>query len=244
MLLKLFVATLYSQYYYNIAPTLLLFFQIESITKEQIEEISVLTAAQSDSDYWVTQRKLRLTSSNFGKVVKSGNQGRLAINLLNTKPFNSRATQHGKSYEGVAIKKYEAMMGTPVERCGLAVCQDYPFLGASPDGLVGGDICVEIKCPYSVRSLNVTKENMPFLNEKGLKKSHDYYYQVQGQLLCTNRSICHFCIFTFADFRVFEIERDDDFIADMVDKLKAFYVNHFKPALLEKHVYRHYSRYF
>ena len=218
--------------------------QIESITKEQIEEISVLTAAQSDSDYWVTQRKLRLTSSNFGKVVKSGNQGRLAINLLNTKPFNSRATQHGKSYEGVAIKKYEAMMGTPVERCGLAVCQDYPFLGASPDSLVGGDICVEIKCPYSVRSLNVTKENMPFLNEKGLKKSHDYYYQVQGQLLCTNRSICHFCIFTFADFRVFEIERDDDFIADMVDKLKAFYVNHFKPALLEKHVYRHYSRYF
>ena len=42
-------------------------------------------------------------------------------------------------------------MGTPVERCGLAVYQDYPYLAASPDSLVGSDICIEIKCPYTVR---------------------------------------------------------------------------------------------
>ena len=48
----------------------------------------------------------------------------LAKKFPSTKPFNSRATQHGKFYEGVAIKEYEAMMGTPVERCGLAVCHD------------------------------------------------------------------------------------------------------------------------
>ena len=122
----------------------------------------MLTTLQSDSDYWFSQRKLRLTSSNFGKVIKSGSQGTLAKNLLSTKPFNSRATQHGKLYEGVAIKKYKAMMGTPVQRCGLTVCQDYPYLAASPNGLVGSDICVEVKGPYAVRSMNVTKQTVFF----------------------------------------------------------------------------------
>ena len=36
------------------------------------------------------------------------------------------------------------------------------------------------------------------------------------------------------------ITRDDEFIHGMVEKLKLFFENHFKPALLEKRFYKTY----
>ena len=57
------------------------------------------------------------------------------------------------------------MMGTPVDACGLEVYQEFPFLAASSDSLVGDDICVEVKCPYAVRTLPITKVTVPFLNK-------------------------------------------------------------------------------
>ena len=75
-----------------------------------------------------------------------------------------------------------------IDNTGLHINPKFPHLGASPDGLLSCSCCgkgvLEIKCPFSVR--NSTPCNATYLEpaESGdkLKRSHNYLYQVQGQL--------------------------------------------------------------
>ena len=66
-----------------------------------------------------------------------------------------------------------------------------PYLGCSPDGLVDKDGVVEVKCPYTARDMTVTPVTVPYLGLTDgtleLKKNHPYYFQVQGNMLCTGR---------------------------------------------------------
>jgi len=81
-----------------------------------------------------------------------------------------------------------------ISEVGLVLHPHYPFLGATPDGLVScschGDGTLEIKCPYSCREKDmeqVAEENTIFFlvqDEGGilrLTETHQYYYQVQMQ---------------------------------------------------------------
>ncbi|GFV11507.1 yqaJ domain-containing protein [Trichonephila clavipes] len=61
------------------------------------------------------------------------------------------AMKYGLANEEIARKQYEREYSTEVNICGLFVDKDKPFLCASPDGLVGDDGLIEIKCPYSAR---------------------------------------------------------------------------------------------
>lgn len=87
---------------------------------------------------------------------------------------------------------------------GLFVDPTLPYLAASPDGLIGDNSIIEIKCPFSIRDFtpeNAYKENkIKYLEQKddklSLKKSHDYFYQVQGQLHITQRKFCYFVVWT------------------------------------------------
>lgn len=135
------------------------------------------------------------------------------------------------------------MFNTNISDVGLVISQDRPYLAASPDGLCN-EVVLEFKCPYSARDKEITPVNVPYLTEKGLKITHDYYFQIQGQLFCTRKFTCHFCVFTQQDFRVFVIERDEAFIRDMLSKLDAFYATYFQPALLDHFVYHDYDKYF
>ena len=90
-----------------------------------------------------------------------------------------------------------------VQTCGIFLDRT-GFLGASPDGLVGSDITVEIKCPISLRDISVEDhvrrhcseneteklvDKMPYLvgmmGSVRLNKNHAYYHQIQGQLHLT-----------------------------------------------------------
>jgi hypothetical protein len=72
------------------------------------------------------------------------------------------------------------------------------------------------------KPVNVT--TVPYLksvrggNDLTLDNKHDYYYQVQGQLLCSGRKACQFVVFTHKDMKVCCIERDEQFIHDMLEK--------------------------
>lgn len=39
--------------------------------------------------------------------------------------------------------------------CGLFIDSEIPFLAATPDGLVGNDTIVEIKCPFSAYKMRI-----------------------------------------------------------------------------------------
>lgn len=62
----------------------------------------------------------------------------------------NRHTQWGVQFEGPARGAYEVLTGNLVFESGFWVHAKLSWLGASPDGLVGPDGGVEIKCPSRV----------------------------------------------------------------------------------------------
>ena len=63
--------------------------------------------------------------------------------------FVNDAMQWGIEQEPNARARYEEVTGELVQLCGFAIHEDIPCFGASPDGLVGDDGLIEIKCPTS-----------------------------------------------------------------------------------------------
>jgi hypothetical protein len=122
---------------------------------------------------------------------------------------------------------------------------DYPYLAASPDGIIDDDTLIEVKCPYVARETFISSKTVPYIRQSEssfyLNDAHDYYYQVQGQLLCAQKKKCIFVVYTFKDLLFFEIKRNDKFIENMMRKLNEFYERYFKSALLEKTFFKTYD---
>ena len=134
-----------------------------------------------------------------------------SISYPNLHKLNTKAIKHGCKYEAYAIRAYEAKMKAAhknfkLERCGLFINQEYPFLHATPDFLVSCDCCGlgcgEVKCPFTLQHGDFKKyaeENHSCLEEingkLSLKREHNYYYQVQQQLFTLpERKYCDFVV--------------------------------------------------
>ena len=108
--------------------------------------------------------------------------------ILDYKELNNKEVKWGQQYEDEARMQYEARTGNKVDLCGFIRYNEY--FGGSPDGLVGEDGIIEIKCPYSGKNyveylLLETQEDLKKLNRK-------YYTQIQGNLIVTSRKWCDF----------------------------------------------------
>jgi len=94
------------------------------------------------------------------------------------------AMEHGTAMEPVARDYLEYLRGYEVEETGLVVHPEYPFIAASPDGLVGLSGCIEIKCPYP----KYNKEPYSIFDEKKAM----YLWQVYLQMECLDVDWCDF----------------------------------------------------
>ena len=153
------------------------------------------------------------------------------------------AVRWGREHEPIAIKKFEQKTGLQVHAAGLFINARWPYLGASPDGVIDDLTIIEVKCPFASRARPVNETTVPYLqrDENGmlqLKTLHNYYYQVQGQLLLSGRLRCLFIVYTELDFIIVDIAADTQFQMEMVDKLKDFYDTVFCPALIAEKVYK------
>ena len=132
--------------------------------------------------------------------------------------------------------------GKKVNKCGLFVALECPHLAATPDGVVENeDAIIEVKCPYVGKreKIEPNPKFFPFLEAADggglkLKTTHNYYFQVQGQLNICNKQFCYFIVYTFKDCRILRITRDPTFYdAEMVPKLYTFFKKHFLPCVVE-----------
>lgn len=96
--------------------------------------------------------------------------------------FTNAAMRWGTETEPFAREAHEIISGCLVNEIGF--CR-HPTLeaGASPDGLIGDDGLIEIKCPNTSTHINT------LLTGKIDKK---YMLQMQFQMLCTERDWCDF----------------------------------------------------
>ncbi|KAJ8921167.1 hypothetical protein NQ315_013639 [Exocentrus adspersus] len=214
-------------------------------TPGEIERISKLTAEQSNSPLWYEERKIRLTASNFGRIFKlldKTDRNIIVNDLLHSNFTGNTFTKYGNDNEINAIKDFEKVLGQCVISCGLFIHQDYPFLAASPDGLIGEDALVEVKCPYKAKDLTPEEaiatqqiQYATFENRKlSLKRSDRYYYQVQGQLFVTRREFCYFVVWSPKGLVYEKIGKDQECWDKMFPKLEEFYFGHLLPALLKE----------
>lgn len=90
----------------------------------------------------------------------------------------ARAMEYGKEMEPEAIAAYERKTGMMVEQCGFIRHPLHPFVGASPDILIGDVGGGEIKCPLSIEVHAITLRD-------GLPPEH--IEQIQGGLWVTGR---------------------------------------------------------
>lgn len=149
----------------------------------------------------------RLTASVFGKICKlreSTSRDKVAKELLFGTFTGNAATRYGIQYEDMAKEQLQKVIGKNIKNAGLIVDHGLSFLAASPDGLVDNNAFVEIKCPASAKSMSpedgISMKKIKCCEIKDgqlhLKRNHNYYYQVQGQLHISNKLYCYFCIWT------------------------------------------------
>lgn len=67
--------------------------------------------------------------------------------------IGNKATNYGLEKEAEAKQCFERRYQLIVCDSGLLIDEEYPFLGVSPDGLIGTDCCIEIKCPHSAETM-------------------------------------------------------------------------------------------
>jgi len=179
-----------------------------------------------------------LTASHFGDIVKATEKRdlqKLAESILNPTELCGEAVVHGRTYETVAIEKFEKLSSLKVTRCGLFINPSYPFLAASPDGVISSTAVIEVKCPFNGRNMLIKPGKFfPFLaqtdNCVSLKKNHKYYYQIQGQLGIARREHCFFVVYTHADIFIEKVIFDECFfLNEMLPKLEFFYKTVYRP---------------
>ena len=200
------------------------------------------TRSQSSSAEWVQARRPRLTASNFRRVLirKAKVTQTFLDSMFRADTLSVPAMDYGRRNEVKAKSKYlETFHGRHLHECGLVVTNEFPFLGASPDGKVcdaGRCGILEIKCPYASRNSTISEacDLRNFCLEKNLqtvqlKRSHAYYTQVQGQLMVTGCDFCDFVVFTQKDLHVQRILPDFAFMSSMLFVSVTFYESHVQP---------------
>ena len=227
------------------------------VTQEQAKKIEMETMNQSHSEAWFKERQWRITASYFGRVCKM-RKSTSPVKLANTittqcqKQLTPLPCSWGKDNEPIAVAAYIQHMtnckrNVSVSPTGLNINPDFPYLGASPDGLVTDtgspdpNGVLEVKCPYKYRDLdpNQAAENKDFCSELKdgklmLKKKHNYCYQIQGQMAITSRKWCDFVMYTKNEVSVERVAFDNEFWMTMLPTLRDFYVKGLVPILANR----------
>tara|TARA_R110000868_G_scaffold80990_2_gene229627 strand:+ start:671 stop:1552 length:882 start_codon:yes stop_codon:yes gene_type:complete len=141
------------------------------------------------------------------------------------------ATEYGSFNEDGAIFDF-------VMECGFDVIQnerffihpEYDWLGATPDGIVGDDAVIEVKCPFGKRDAT-SADN--FLGISGLPH---YYAQMQIEMACTGRSKCYFYQWATKANQIEIVRFDKNWFDDALPKLKAFHDKYLKEIDNEDHL--------
>lgn len=210
------------------------------VTTDESDDYEVTTRIQSQSEEWRKLRQVRLTASKFKQVCsRQADFSSLAERLHSGKVVRTPAMQRGIDLEDEASTSYAYCRGVSIFKIGLVINPSAPHLGCSPDRLVYDPTeeehkwgLLEIKCPdkdwyRECKFLKTTKNG-----DYTLKKVHEFYYQVTGQMGITGFQWCDFYVYCREDYFLQRVYFDDEFFQDMKAKLDNFYFQHLLPLLV------------
>jgi len=174
---------------------------------------------EQNTTEWMALRAGKVTASEF-KDCFSKETTQAFQNLIYKKraeirtgeieeSFTNEWMQRGHLLEPEARKEYELTNLVSVEDGGFWEYSE--FIGASPDGFVGEDGLLEIKCPKASTMERYMDEN---------KLPSIYKWQIHGQMLCTGRQWVDFVVY-HPMYELFQlrIERDSKLIKELEEQL-------------------------
>ena len=183
------------------------------------------------SEAWIQARLGRATASRIADVMAKTKSGYSAsrenymvqlalerITGVQADSYTNAAIQWGRDTEPLARAAYEVHAGVLVEEVGMIEHPRIAMAGASPDGYVGADGLLEIKCPSSATHVNTLRSRKP---------SGEYVTQMQWQMACTGRAWCDFVSFDprmpdGLQLFVTPIARDPDRIVELEREVELF----------------------
>lgn len=168
---------------------------------------------------WFAARLGKVTASKVNDVLatlKNGGEAagrknyraQLVVERLTgekTDSFTNGAMQWGVDNEDSARMSYEFLTGCTVDQVGFIDHPTIPMSGASPDGFIGEDGLLEIKCPNTANHIDYLLA--------GVVPS-EYQNQMLWQMECTGRKWCDFVSYDprmpiEGQLFVIRFERDD-----------------------------------
>lgn len=202
---------------------------------------------QKSPEWWRVRRSIP-TASEFDRILQpskggpSSSQGPYIDELIaesidqlySEQPddgYVSRAMANGTENEPAARSWYAFEKNVDVREVGfcLSSCGRY---GASPDGLIGNDGLLEVKCP-------ILKTHIKYIREGKLPDI--YKCQVHGELLVTGRAWADFVSYSPNDELDSLVVRvyPDDFTKKLAEELERFLETYAKTlAKLGRHIQR------
>jgi putative phage-type endonuclease len=180
--------------------------RLGKVTASKIHDIMIKTKT-GESTYKTKYRLQLVTERLTGKVVPV---------------FMNNAMAHGVEYEDEAKLEYanrnKLLVGTDLTDVGMIDHPSIDWSGASPDGMVGNEGLIEIKCPQPIT--HTTTIETGEINKR-------YIHQMQWQMSCTGRQWCDFVSYhpDFPDdLKLFvkRVPRDNELIARLEEAVSTF----------------------
>lgn len=180
---------------------------------------------------WFSERLGKVTASRIADVLaktKSGPSASranymaelVAERLTGTGGdfYVNAAMLRGTELEPVARDCYSFITDNDVIEEGFVAHPTIPMAGCSPDGLIGDDGLVEIKCVGTAKHIALLRGGEP---------EDRYIKQVMWQMACTGRQWCDLAYYDprlpiEMQLHVQRVQRDDAMIADMEREVAAF----------------------
>lgn len=176
---------------------------------------------------WFAERANKITASNVGAclgLVSYTSRAEAYLRAIgNANPIindaesdtKNEACLYGIRNEPVAVKSYEAESGNIVQEAGFVPHPEHNWIGASPDGFIGEEGMLEVKCPWYHK---VPHSKIPM----------HYYLQMLLQLECTERKWCDFYSWTPNATMTFRVLPDptlfnwlfENYLLDLYDAIK------------------------
>lgn len=142
-------------------------------------------------------RPANITPSGFKKVCTGGRGGakfgktaesyaeEIVQHMMGVEidEYVSSAMEWGIENEPFAIEMYESETVSIVQEKERLQHPEYDFISGEPDGLVGDEGIIEVKCPNSSNH---------FKNLRNGEQIDQYIYQMQGYMWITGREWCDF----------------------------------------------------
>ena len=178
---------------------------------------------QQQSEEWFAARLGKVTASKFSEVLnKKTGRGlymrKLAAEILTglaEESFHNKIMDNGAETEAEAKEYYSKLFGVEVNLVGFIEKDEW--IGCSPDGLIGDDGTIEVKCPLGSTHIDyIIRNTMPPV----------YVPQIQGQLWVTGRQWCDFVSYVPAmsskPLHSIRIKRDDEYILNLEAETNIF----------------------